>query len=240
MLLLHSIKRDAALPVMVTLTFPAELRVSPAEAKACRLAWEKRMIRRYGSRWCSIWRLEAHPELSAKLGRVHPHFHCLTWGAWYDLRELSEAWTSVIWEVLDVDPCLSDADGELVRDKSDKAGTNAERLRCWGGVVYCGKNYIAKEEAYPLGKAGRVWGYCRRSKLPLAKVERVPLSVAEVVAVRCAVEKWMDEKNIVSESLIRTFFCESPLTFVGRLMAKASRGSPMGLPVRPSASVNGG
>lgn len=218
-LVLHSIRRDAELPVMVTLTFPAELTVTPSEAKACRLAWEKRMRRRYGPRWCNVWRLEAHPEMSLRLGRVHPHFHLLTWGAWYDLAEVSRTWQAVVWEVLKIDECLSDDEGMPVAEKHRAAGTNCERLRCWGGVLYCGKNYIAKAEEFPLGKAGRVWGWHNRAALPMAEEIRIPLTHAQAVTVRLAVEDWMRRKRIVSENLICTFFDDDPEKFVGALLS---------------------
>lgn len=221
--MLHQLRRDAALPVMVTLTFPAELTVTPAEAKACRLAWEKRMRRRYGPAWCNVWRLEAHPEMSARLGRVHPHFHLLTWGAWYDFSEVSVTWNEVVWEVLQVDKGMVD-----VRVKHILAGTSCERIRQWGGVLYSAKNYIAKAEEYPLGKAGRVWGWHNRKALPLDIVERIPLTCAEAVSVRLAVEEWMRERRIVSEHLVCTFYDDDPGMFAARLMA---RFNPPQLPI---------
>lgn len=235
MVKLHSIRRDAKLPVMVTLTFPSELTVTAREAKACRLAFEKRMTRSYGPRWCGIWRMEAHPELSFALSRFHPHFHLLTWGAFYALEEVSRAWTETIWSVLKVDECLSDETGRLVKEKSISSGTNCERVRTWQGVVYCGKNYIAKEETFPIGKAGRVWGYSNAKALPIAEEERIPLTYAQASMVRVAIEAWMTEKKIVSEHLICTFFDDAPSEFVARLMARCGVAMPAGkLPVKPS------
>lgn len=216
--MLHSIRRDAALPVMVTLTFPEELTVSALEAKRCRRTWEERMKYKFGSKWCNLWRLEAHPEMSRRLGRVHPHFHLLTWGAFYDFAEVSKSWTEVVWEVLSVDLFLADSDGRSVRGKHLAAGTSCERVRKWEGVIYCAKSYIAKDEEFPLGKAGRVWGYANRAALPLADEERIPLTSTEATLVRVEVEAWMAERRIVSEHLICTFFDNDPSAFVARLM----------------------
>jgi hypothetical protein len=209
---LHRIRRDAPLPTMVTLTFPAEISVTAKEAKACRRAFAKRMRKAYPA-WCALWRLEAHPEMSRRLGRMHPHFHILTWGAWYDLAAVSEAWTACVWNVLELD-------GEMrgVKEKHRSAGTNCERVRKWAGVAYCAKQYIAKEEDYPLGKSGRVWGWDWRANLPLASVERVGLTLTQAAAVVRQVERWMDSQGIVSESLVRTIYDDDPAAFVAKLM----------------------
>lgn len=218
LVLLHAIERDAPLPVMVTLTFPSELTVTPDEAKACRKAWEKRQTDAHGPNWCAVWRLEAHPEMSRRLGRVHPHFHLLTWGAFYDLAEVSRSWQETVWSVLKVDRDLRDDAGRLVREKHIAAGTNCERVRKWEGVVYCTKSYLAKAEDYPLGKAGRVWGWCNRKALPIAEEIRVPLTHRQAYLVRKEVEAWMVEKNIKSEHLICTFFDSEPEKLLARLM----------------------
>lgn len=212
--LLHTIRRDAELPVMVTLTFPEEIKVSSSEAKACRRAFARRCRRKHPN-WCALWRIEAHPEMSARLGRMHPHFHLLTWGAFYDFQWVSETWADVIWEVLDLDKGMSD-----VKEKCRRAGTNCERVRKWAGVAYCAKSYIAKEEEYPIGKAGRIWGWDWRANIPLADVIRVPLTVAQAARVRVEIERWMDEQRIVSEHLICTFFDDDPSAFAERLMGQ--------------------
>lgn len=224
--LLHSIRRDAALPVMVTLTFPAEIKVSPREAKQCRIAWEMRMRRTYGSRWSNLWRLEAHPKMSERLGRVHPHFHLLTWGAFYDFADVSKSWQEAVWRVLKLDKSLCDAAGRLVAEKHREAGTNCERIRCWGGVLYSGKNYIAKEEGYPLGKAGRVWGWSNRKALPLAEETVIRLTAAQAMTVRANVEDWMRAKRIVSEHLVCTFFDDEPSAFAERLLLRMPVAKP--------------
>lgn len=236
---LHSLKRYVKPPAFITLTFPEELHVTAAEAKACKLAWSKRMRRKFGKRWCHIWRMEAHPEMSKRLQRVCPHIHLLTWGAWYDLAELSESWTSVVWEVLKVDECLADEAGRLVREKHEAAGTNCERLRGWGGVLYHAKNYIAKEEEFPLGKAGRVWGYWNRKALPVAEETRIPLTHGNAVAVRLEVEAWMKERRIQSDYLVCTFFDDAPEAFVARLMKNCDllANPRMPMPNRPKKAA---
>lgn len=229
MLLLHSLRRDAVLPTMITLTFPEEFNVTADEAKACRKAWEKRVLRRF-PKWCGIWRMEAHPEMSARLERVHPHFHLLTWGAWFDLKWVSRSWASVVWRVLDgrkrlaSQPSLPGMPSVLA--KAVKAGTRCERIRSWGGVLYSGKNYIAKAEEYPIGKAGRVWGYVHRKALPIAEERVIKLSNLEACAVRVAVEDWMRAKRIVSEHLICTFFTDDPSMFVAALMSRVRQTNP--------------
>jgi hypothetical protein len=214
--LLNCIVRTARLPIMLTLTFPEEVTVTAQEAKHCERQFWKRIQRSY-EHAAAFWRLEAHPEMSRRLGRVQPHFHLLVWGAWFDLEELSETWTSTVWSCLKIDGCLADADGRLVREKHVMAGTNAERVRKWAGVMYCVKTYMTKEEEYPLGKAGRVWGWHNREMLPIAEEQRVELTTAQVVVVKHNLERWMKRHGIVSEYLLRSYFVEDPLAFANEI-----------------------
>jgi len=217
--LLHSLRRDARLPIFGTLTFPEEVWLTAREAKKCMIAWTKRMRRLVGERWSYVWRLEAHPEMSRRTGRMCPHLHLISWGAWFDLAELSAVWTSVVWDVLKIGDCLADAGGRMVREKHQASGTNFERCRTWGGVIYAGKNYIAKEEEFPLGEdSGRIWGYHNRAGLPLAVETRIALTWAEATCARINVEAWMREKRIESEHLVCTFFTDDPDLFVKRLL----------------------
>lgn len=213
---MHRIRRDAPLPVMLTVTFPEELTVTGAEAKACYRALAKR-IERGNVRWSALWRLEAHPEMSKRLGRMHPHLHLLCWNVWFDLAWLSEAWADVVWTVLEVDKGMTD-----VREKLVKAGTSAERVRKWAGVAYVVKAYMAKGEEYPLGKSGRVWGWWKGERLPLAKATRVELTNLQVVTIKRRVWEWMAVKRIKSEHMIRTIFCDDPTAFAAALLVPSS------------------
>lgn len=151
-----------------------------------------------------------------------PHLHLLCWNVWFDLSWLSAAWTSVIWSVLKVDECLADETGRLVREKSLAAGTSAERVREWGGVAYMVKAYMAKEEEYPLGKSGRVWGWWKRKRMPLAAETRVELTPLQVIAIKRRVREWMAAKRINSEYLVRTIFCDDPSAFAAALMVETT------------------
>lgn len=216
MTVLQSIRRDAPLPIMMTLTFPEEVTVTPSEAKACRRAFAKRIAREHED-FCALWRLEAHPEMSTRLGRVCPHFHLLIWGCWFDLEWVSATWTSVVWSVLEIDDCLSGKDGRLVREKHRAAATNTERIKKWAGVAYCVKQYLGKDEEFPLGKAGRVWGWDCAAKLPISEVTKIVLGPLETARVQRGIRAWMDEKGIRSEFVLRAVFHERPTALAARL-----------------------
>lgn len=220
---LQTLRRDAPLPTMQSLTFPEEVIVTPDEAKQCRKAFEKKIIRRHPE-YASIWRLEAHPEMSTRLGRVCPHFHCLVWGAWFDLQWCSDEWTSTVWEVLRIDDCLMDKDGRSVKEKHRLAGVNTEKVKRWAGVIYCAKKYIAKDEEYPLGEAGRVWGYCQRRKLPISSVRRIVLTNEQTIRAVQFVWRWMKSKNIKSEYLLRRIFVDDPDFFATKILSEGTFG----------------
>jgi len=220
--LLNTLRRDAPLPIMLTVEFPEELTVSAQEAKRCYLALAKRLEREHGDRWSALWRVEAHPEMSKRLGRVCPHLHILCWNIWFDLDGLSRDWAEVCLAVLGYDDQLCDAEGRRVFEKHVAAGTSAERVKKWEGVAYMVKQYMAKEEEYPLGKAGRVWGWWKFDRLPIAPVRREVLTPRQVVIVQKRVREWMAARGLNGEYALRSLFCEDPSALAARLLAPES------------------
>lgn len=154
MRLVASLERDAR-PIFVTLTYPD---VFPADLDR----W-KRDIDVFGKRLARkstqagfLWRLEFKERKSgASAGMLAPHFHLLVYGASY--RDLIAWIPRTWWEVV--------GSGN---SKHFRAGTRVEHIYSWGGIMrYVGK-YIAKEEDYPPGWKGRVWGVVGRANLPWA------------------------------------------------------------------------
>lgn len=163
MRLIASLERGAR-PVFVTLTYPD---VFPADLDK----W-KRDIDVFGKRLARqilpagfLWRMEFKERKSgASAGMLAPHFHLLVYGASYRdlLAWVSGAW----WEV------VGSGDGDHLA-----AGTRVEHIYSWGGIMrYVGK-YIAKEEDFPPGWKGRVWGVVGRANLPWAV--KVVISLTE-------------------------------------------------------------
>lgn len=138
-----------AVPIMITLTYPADWwQFTPAQVKM-HLDHFARVLERHYPRAAFIWKLEFQD-------RGAPHYHLLIWNAkpWY--KDVARWW----WEVVGSgDPAHL------------KAGTKVEALRSYRGTLsYCGKAYMGKESATPPGQNwGRLWGVRRRERLPWAK-----------------------------------------------------------------------
>lgn len=200
MRLLHSIDRREKNPAFVTLTFPDECIPSPREAKRMLQTLCKRWQRRQ-PRLCAIWRMEAHPERSERLGKPVPHLHLLVWGDWIEREALSRDWSDIV--------CGNSA--QAVFWKHLAAGTKVESIRSFRGVASYASKYLSKADGYSLGEdAGRVWGIFNGAVLPLAKGVCVKLSTEEVVRVVRWAKRLLKSKGVVSEWMPKTIYMERP------------------------------
>lgn len=199
MILMHTIERKARLPAFVTLTFPDEDIPSPREAKACLAKLFKRWARKWGGSVSAVWRMEAHPERSERLGRPVPHFHLLVWGQWIDRAEISQEWAE----------CVNSAQAFW---KHLAAGVKTESIESFRGVASYTAKYLSKGEEWPLGDgAGRVWGVFQKASLP---VDRSPVSVrldgASVVKVVRWIKRHLAARKVECEWMPTSIFCDAP------------------------------
>jgi len=168
--LLNRIHPDSPLPLFVTLTFPdffPDQRTARRNLDSLSKRWE-----RDGKGWAFIWRMEVIRRKSGRnAGQVAPHFHLLvfTGGQLADLGQLSRDWFDVV------------ASGDYAHLR---AGTKAEFIRTWNGVMHYAAKYLSKE---PEGDVpvtfGRVWGVYNRRRIPLG--EAAAYAVSKDTAKRC-------------------------------------------------------
>lgn len=144
--LLATIKRSAALPAFVTLTYPKQF-PSPKVAKQHLDSLFKRWQRR-NPKLSAIWKLEPQQ-------RDAPHFHLLVWGGWIDRKQLSQDWFEIV---------------ESGDEKHRYSGTKTESVRGWNGVMFYAAKYLGK--AVECKAWGRMWGVHNRPSLPRAKPTR--------------------------------------------------------------------
>ncbi len=209
MALLHTIKRRAANPAFVTLTFPDDAIPSPRGAKIALQTFFKRWKRRNAS-ICAVWRVEAHPERSQARGEPVPHFHLLVWGAWIDRFQLSKDWADVVG--------APDYMAHLA------AGTKVESIRSFRGVCSYASKYISKAEVYSLGEdAGRVWGIFNKGALPVGPSLTVKLDSSETIRVVRYVKRLLFSRGVKTEWMPRSIYCEAPEAIL-RLLAQ--KGGP--------------
>lgn len=150
-------------PVFITLTYPFIFPRSHSICKKHLDTFIKRLSRLY-SEFFLIWRLEYQVEKGTKRGA--PHYHIILFfrdnrSRVRDLRRFQQ-WLSLAWF-------------EIVKSGDPKhlaAGTQAQRLRNWRGVIFYVGKYLAKVSQSGVPDVmedlpGRFWGIAGRSYLPL-------------------------------------------------------------------------
>lgn len=172
MQLIAKIRRDAPLPLFLTLTYPNEF-PEPADAKRHfnLLLW--RIGRKFKGKVGLIWKLEPQQ-------RGAPHFHCLVWGV--SLEELFP-WVAFEWYEIagggderhlkwhlgayDNEPCVG-------------------QVRSWRGVWSYASKYLGKTfEVAEWGDkwTGRYWGVRWSENIPFGEKFEIRLDVHQVVQV---------------------------------------------------------
>lgn len=152
--LLAMLRRDA-LPLFVTLTYPAVWSGDARQWKRNLHAFAEWLRRWSNGRASAVWKLELQD-------RMAPHFHLLVYGIpFVPYRLLAQVWYRIV------------GSGDV---KHLLAGTSVEAIRSHRGVMsYASKRYMGKEWDSALA-LGRCWGVLNRSALPLSRRRRVFLS----------------------------------------------------------------
>lgn len=168
MRMIARVDRDAR-PIFVTLTYPDLFSDAKEDWKRDLDAFGKRFRRKFDNA-SFVWRIEFQDRKSgANRGVIAPHFHLLVWGV--DILEfrrfVSRSWHSVV------------GTGD---ERHLRAGTSAERLKSFNGTMRYVSKYLAKEQQFPDGWQGRVWGVVGRDSMPYAV--RVVIPLTDEVAIR--------------------------------------------------------
>lgn len=151
------IRREAALPLFITLTYPAEFPTA-RESKKHLDAMNKRMRRAFpGAGW--IWKLEPQE-------RAAPHYHLLFWGASLEaVREvLPVAWYEI----------AGGGDEKHLRWHMGLCGYGnkhcVQQVNSFRGVWSYASKYLGKTfEVEGWENAGRFWGVVARQNIPFGE-----------------------------------------------------------------------
>lgn len=168
MRLIGKVRRDARLPLFITLTWPERF-PTVREGKRQFNAWVRRLKRAHPHVGV-IWKLEPQE-------RGAPHYHLLTWGA--ERWELWE-WVPRTWYEI-----AGGGDAKHYRWHMGECGNGnthcVQQVRTWRGVwSYAGK-YLGKTfESAAWGAIGRYWGVINAGNIPFGLERRllVPRSIA--------------------------------------------------------------
>lgn len=179
--LLNMLKRENVSDALfVSLTYPDRFPADAARWKRDLDNVSKALTRKY-PRMSAIWRLEWKTRLSGEnAGRMAPHFHLLVFGVpLLDLRWLSASWYRIV----------GSGDPRHLR-----AGTSAQRVRSFAGVMhYCSK-YIGKPAAESFGGwTGRCYGVLGRKNLVI-RLLVVPLTWQQFYSIRRVMRRWLSKR----------------------------------------------
>lgn len=160
MRVIAKVKRDRALPVFVTLTFP-DIFPEPEEAKKCLWAFIKR-LRRAFPRVGLIWKLEPQE-------RGAPHFHLLVWGVFFQQLQnfTPEAWYEVAgggdpWHLAWHKGLCGNGNVHCV-----------QRVRSFEGVWSYAAKYLGKtfeKAGWDKKWTGRYWGVVGPQNIPFGEL----------------------------------------------------------------------
>jgi len=196
-----------ALPLFVTLTYPAEFTERERDWKENLRAFAEWIKRHTAGAGSFVWKLEPQK-------RGAPHFHLMLYGVeslpW---QIVAVRWAEIVaghtignaypveagrrgaamfhgWvEGLDVAPGVA---AHL------KAGVQVKKVRSVRGVMaYAAKSYMGKVVEGLAGweHVGRYWGVVNRKALPAASAVVLPISKAGAVRVRRVVRRWSRSKG---------------------------------------------
>jgi hypothetical protein len=193
-----------AIPLFVTLTYPASWPERPAEWKRHLDVFAKSLARVGRGRLSAVWKLEPQR-------RGAPHFHLLVWGVRH-LHRFRD-WLSAVWYRI-----VDSGDERHLR-----AGTQAAQVKSRRGVMWYASKYMSKAVAAAgWVNPGRFWGVLNRDALPLA--DDVTMEVPVWLAHR--LKRWLRRATgwgYVSHTG-QTFYISDSLGWLARLGQMAALG----------------
>lgn len=197
MLMISKIRRDAELPLFVTLTYP-EIFPTPEKAKIDITKFFKRLRRRFKKAGL-IWKLEPQE-------RGAPHFHILMWGV---NLQIARDWIPGNWYEI-----AGKADRKHLAWHMGLCGNGnvhcVQQVRSWKGVWAYAAKYLGKTfeiAGWERIWTGRYWGVIAGSDIPFAKLTRVELDYRKAVQMMRYQRRYARLKGRDRRSL--TIFCDA-------------------------------
>lgn len=179
-ILLASVDRQRSryLPLLLTLTYPAEWPSSPREWKRHLDNFSKRLSRHYPAA-AVVWVIEFQR-------RGAPHFHLIVFGVHrIDHKWLSRAWYEVV------------GSGD---ERHLRAGTRVERARKWNAVQAYISKYVSKNRSKDLpvpDGIGRWWGVLNRERLnSLVEWVEVAVPAYRFFAIRRVLRRFLRSQGV--------------------------------------------
>lgn len=192
------VRRDAELPLFVTLTYPESF-PEPKQAKVHLRAFLKRLGRSFPSSGL-IWKLEPQE-------RGAPHFHMLTWGCGLaDLREFVPlAWFEI----------AGGGDQKHLRWHRGEFKNNShcvQEVRSWNGVWAYAAKYLGKTfevAGWSEKWTGRYWGVASRSNVPFGELVEQEINTSTAYELMRYQRRFTGKRSKYTRNKSSTVFCDA-------------------------------
>ena len=189
------VRRDASLPVFVTLTYPNEF-PSPKQSKGHLDTFLKRLKRAIPQAGI-IWKLEPQQ-------RGAPHYHMIVWGC--DAKSLKDfvpgAWFDIAGN--------GDDNHLLFHQGKLKNKHCVSQVRSYKGVMSYASKYLGKTfevAGWNSLEVGRFWGVVMPGNIPFGEVQTLELSRSQAVQLMRYQKRFAKLKSRSYPSL--TTFCDA-------------------------------
>jgi len=194
--LIASVRRDAELPVFITLTYPDKF-PTVERAKRDLKVFEQRIQRRF-DRCGGIWKLEPQE-------RGAPHFHLLVWGV---DEVVMLGWVVKNWFEIAGDGDLNHFRFHSGLLKGSKPCVS--KVKSWRGVWSYAAKYLGKTfEVAGWGKlwTGRFWGVFNRQNINFGEKRVIKTSYRNIVQIMRYQRRYMHMRNNANRDLnsLKTF-----------------------------------
>jgi len=198
MYLIAGVRRDAGLPLFVTLTYPESF-PDPKDSKRHLKMFFQRLTRAYPSHG-SVWKLEPQQ-------RGAPHYHILIWGcdlvemmkfipwAWFEIAGAGDV-RHLMWHV----GALGNGNLPCVQQVHSFKGVMAYASK------YLGKTFI--DEVWGEKWTGRYWGVVNRDCVPLGELVEQEIASSKALELRRYQRRFSKLKNFRSNKSF-TIFCDA-------------------------------
>jgi hypothetical protein len=187
------VRRDAALPAFVTLTYPDEF-PDPAESKIHLDNFSKR-LRRSFPKAGMIWKLEPQQ-------RGAPHYHCLIWGC--DLDDLSEFVPQAWFEI------AGGGDPKHLAWHKGLCGHGnkhcVQQVKDFKGVWFYAAKYLGKTfEVAGWNKkwTGRYWGVIAPENIPFGELRELVITRQQAITAMRYQRRFTRPKKVKGKKIYR-------------------------------------
>jgi hypothetical protein len=194
--LIGSIRRDADLPLFITLTYP-DCFPEPSESKRhLKIFWQRlnRLCPSHGS----IWKLEPQE-------RGAPHYHILTWGI--HLSEVAYSIPSMWFDI------AGGGDDKHLKWHLGLLGNGnvhcVQQVLSWRGVWSYASKYLGKTFAvsgWGDKWTGRYWGVVNNYNVPIGELIKQEVSINQAVQIQRYQRRFTGSKKVQRSS---TIFCDA-------------------------------